>query len=151
MAAVVEKILLGSQATLLSTELNSLATNTNSAAGSAYNNTIGGGAGDGYTLCDVELSCTFGANPTANTGISLWFLSTQDGTNYEDGSATVTPGRPPDVVLPVTAGQTGTRTIRRAMLPWGNFKALARNDGTGQTTAASGGTIKVRPVTPEAI
>jgi hypothetical protein len=149
--ATVEKLLLGTQATLLSTELNSLAANTNTAAGAAFNNTVGGGGGDGYTLCDVELNCTFAANPNANTGVSLWFLSTEDGTNYEDGSATVTPGRAPDCVFPVTAGQAATRCIRRVMLPWGNFKPLARNDGTGQAMAASGNTVKVRPCTPEAV
>jgi hypothetical protein len=55
------------------------------------------------------------------------------------------------VVLPVTTGQTGTRVVRRVVCPWGNWKPVAKNDGTGQSLAASGNTIKIRPVTPEGI
>lgn len=148
--AVVEKFVLGSQATLLSTELNSLA-NNGTALGSAYNNTIGGGSGDGYTLCDVELVVTYGSAPTANTGVSLWFLQTQDGTNYSDGDNSTTPATAPDVVFPLRAVTTAQRVVRRALLPWGNFKPLAKNDGVGQAMAASGNTVKVRPVTPEGV
>jgi hypothetical protein len=145
-----EKYLLGSQATLLSTELNSLA-NNGTALGSAFNNTVAGGGGDGYTLCDVELVVTYGVAPTASTGVSLWFLSTQDGTNYEDGDNSTTPGRVPDVVFPLRAVTTAQRINRRVALPWGNFKPLAKNDGTGQAMAASGNTIKIRPVTPQVV
>lgn len=147
---VVEKLLLGSITSLLTTELNSLANNTNATPSSAYDNTVGQ-TGDGYTLCDVELVVTYGTNPTAGTCIVVWFLATQDGTNYEDGSSSVTPGRGPDVVFPVRAVTTAQRIIKRTMLPWGIFKALLRNDGTGQTFAASGNTLKIRPVTREGV
>jgi hypothetical protein len=148
--AVVEKFLLGSQATLLSTELNSLA-NNGTAIGSAYNNTVGGGGGDGYTLCDVELVATYGSAPTANTGVSLWFLMTEDGTNYEDGDNSTTPGRLADAVFPLRAVTTAQRIIRRVLLPWGNFKPLVKNDGTGQAMAASANTVKIRPATGEGV
>lgn len=149
MSALVEKFLLGSQTTLLTTELNSLANNALNIS-AAFDNTIGA-TGDGYTLCDVELVVTYGTNPTANTGVSVWFLQTQDGTNYEDGSTSITPARLPDVVFPVRATTSGQRIIRRVILPWGVFKALLKNDGTGQTMAASGNTLKVRPVTREGV
>ncbi len=149
MAAVVEKFLLGSQTSLLTTELNSLANNGN-AIGSAFNNTIGQ-TGDGYTLCDVELVVTYGTNPTANTGVSFWFIQSQDGTNYEDGDASITPARSPDLTFPVRAVTTLQRIIRRTWLPWGLFKPLVKNDGTGQSMAATANTVKVRPVTPEGV
>src|SRR4051812_13004672 len=103
--SVTEKYTLGSIATLLSTGLNSLANNS-LAVSSAYDNTQGGGGGDGYTLCDLELVVTFGTNPTANTGVSVWFLAVPDGTNYEDGDASTTPARAPDVVFPLRAVTT---------------------------------------------
>ncbi|MDB5937254.1 MAG: hypothetical protein JWQ01_4598 [Massilia sp.] len=151
----VEKLLLGSQATLLTTELNTLANNgtaisTVLGGTGVYDNTIGQ-AGDGYTLCDVELVVTYGVAPTANTGVSFWFLLAEDGANYEDGDASTTPGRLPDIVFPLRAVTTAQRITRRAMMPWGKWKSLAKNDGTGQAMAASGNTIKIRPVTPEGV
>lgn len=151
MPAVVEKYLLGTYASLATTELNSLANNAAAAAGSAYNNVIGGGGGDGYTLCDLELQVTFGTNPTANTGVTVWLLGSADGTNYEDGSSSVTPARLPDAVFPVRAVTTAQRINRRVWCPWGLFKALVRNDGTGQAFAATGNILSIRPVTREAV
>lgn len=149
-AAVITKWLLGNQTTVLSTELNSLGNNAFTAASGTINNTVAGGTGDGYTLCDVEGVFVFAAAPTANTGVTVWFLMTSDGSNFENApTASITLGRLPDVVLPVTAGQTGTRVVVRTLCPWGNFRALAKNDGTGQSMAASANTIKVRFVTPE--
>ena len=140
----------GTNTQLLNTELNSLANNTNALQSGTYSNTQGG-TGDGYTLCDLELVCSFSVAPTANTGISVWFLSTIDGSNFEDGSSSVTPGRLPDCVFPVRA-VTGTQRItRRVLLPWGTLKALARNDGTGQSLGASGQSLTVRPVTREGV
>lgn len=145
----VEKYKLGSVATLMSTELNSLATNTAAVASSAFNNVQGGGGGDGYTLCDLELVVTFGTNPAASTGISVWFLGQPDGTNYEDGSSSVTPARLPDAVFPVRAVTTAQRIVRRIAIPPGTWKALALNDGTGQALAATGNTLKIRPAARE--
>jgi hypothetical protein len=147
--ATTEKYLLGSQTTLLSTELNSLA-NNGTALGAAFDDTVGQ-AGDGYTLCDVELVVTYGVAPTANTGVSLWFLGTQDGTNYEDGDGSTTPGRAPDVVFPLRAVTTAQRVIRRVWLPWGKWKPLAKNDGTNQAMAATGNTVKIRVVTTSGV
>jgi hypothetical protein len=140
----IEKYLLGSQTNLLTTELNSLA-NNGTALGSAYDNTVGQ-TGDGYTLCDVELVVTYGSAPTANTGVTLWMLATQDGTNYEDGDNSTTPARLPECVFPLRAVTSAQRIIRRIWLPWGKFKPLVKNDGTGQAMASSGNTVKIRPV-----
>lgn len=141
--AVTEKYLLGSVTTLMSTGLNSLASN-GLVLGSAFDNTQGQ-AGDGATLCDLELVVTYGTNPTANTGCSVWFLQSQDGTNYEDGDASTTPGRNPDVVFPLRAVTSAQRIIRRVWMPWGLTKPLIRNEA-GQAMASSGNTLKIRPV-----
>jgi hypothetical protein len=146
MATTTEKYALGSQATLLSTGLNSLANNA-LALSSAFNNVEGGGGGDGYTLCDLELLVTFPVAPTANTAVVVWLLGSQDGTNYEDGDASTTPARLPDAVFPVRAVTSAQRIIRRIWLPWGLMKALLKSDGTGQSFASSGNTLSIRPVT----
>lgn len=147
--ATVEKWLLGAISTLLSTGLNSLANNA-LAVSATFDNTVGQ-TGDGYTLCDVELVVTYGTAPTANTGVSVWFLGNPDGTNFEDGGTSVTPGRLPDVVFPVRAVTTAQRITRRVWLPWGQLQALLKNDGTGQAMAATANTLKIRPVTREAV
>jgi hypothetical protein len=145
-----EKLLLGSQTTLLSTGLNSLANNS-LAISSAFDNTQSQ-TGDGYTLCDVELvTASIGSAFTAGTGFTLWFLGCQDGTNYEDGDASTTPAKLPACVFPVRAVTGAQRIIRRILLPWGLMKALLKNDGTGQALASSGNTLKIRPVTRQAV
>lgn len=147
--ATVQKWLLGSQTSLATTALNSLANNALVAC-TVFNNTVGS-TGDGYVLCDVELVVTYGSAPTAGTGVSLWWLLAPDGTNYEDGSSSITPARMPDVVFPLRAVTTAQRIVRRVWLPWGLITPLLKNDGTGQAFAASGNTLKVRPVTPEGV
>jgi hypothetical protein len=152
-----EKYLLGSQAPLLSTELNSLANNC-TVLGAAFDDTAGQ-AGDGATLCDVELVVTFGAAPTANTSVNVWFLMAQDGTNYEsyltaqDATPSTTPpkARRPDVILPLDAVTTLQRIVRRVPIPWGKFKPLLKDDGTGQAFPASGSTLKLRPVSRQQV
>jgi hypothetical protein len=146
-----ERFKLGSIATLMSTELNSLANNTNVAASAAYDNTPSSGAGDGSPLAEIELVCTFGTAPTAGTSIALWFLQRPDGTNYEDGSSSVTPARAPDCVLPLRAVTTAQRVVIEVAIPPGPFIALARNDATGQSLASSGNTIKIRPYTLDGV
>jgi hypothetical protein len=142
--------------TVLSTELNSLANNTlvvSSVGGSSgiFDNTIGNsGVSNGYLLGDVQMVCSFGTTPTANTALLIWFLQTIDGTNYESGSASITPARAPDVVLPFI-GQTASQivTLHNVPLPAGKFYVLAQNSGSGQSLASSGNTVKIRPYTPQ--
>jgi hypothetical protein len=130
----------GTIATLLSTELNSLANNALN-IGSAYS------SGGNYVMADIEANVTFGTAPTANTALVIWFLRAPDGTNYEDGGTSVTPARLPDVVIPLRAVTTAQRVVRRVAIPPGTFKPLLKNDGSGQSLSASGNTIKILPVT----
>ena len=148
---VTEKYLLGSIATLLSTELNSLANNGLAVMASPFNNTQGGGGGDGYPLCDLELVVTFGTGPTIGQ-ISVWTLKAPDGTNYEDGAdGTTTPTRQPDYVFGVANRTTAQRTVKPVWAPWGNARFLIKNDGTGQALAASGNTLKIVPATRQGV
>lgn len=133
----------GTIATLLSTELNSLANNA-LALGSAYDNST-----NLDTMGEIELAITYGSAPTASTGWSVWFLRDIDGTNYEYSAAT--PARAPDVVLPVVATTSAQKVTRRCIIPPGTFKALAKNDGTGQSAPASGTTIKIKPLTLQSV
>jgi hypothetical protein len=154
MPVVTEKYLVGAQTTLLSTGLNTLLSGS-TAISAAYDNTAGNGVGDGYTECDLELLVTFASSATTGA-ISIWFLITQDGANYEDGSAgvsgsNVTPARAPDAVIPVNTGTAAQRIIRRTILPAGLFKVLLKNDGTGVAFASTGNTFKLRPITRQGV
>lgn len=133
--------LTGTLATLLDTQLNALPNNA-LAVGGAYT------AGGGYLMAQLELYVTFGTAPTANTGVSVWFLRAIDGTNYEDGAdGATTPARLPDVVFPLRAVTTAQRITRRVTLPAGTWRPLLKNDGTGVALAASGNTLRIVPLT----
>lgn len=124
--------------------LNSMANNAN-VLGSAISLTSGE---PGYQRCEAELVVTFPSAPTANTAFCCWLLREVDGTNYEDGGTSVTPTRPPDLIFTVRAVTTAQRIIQECdMPPSSAFRALLRNDGTGQAIASSGNTLKIRPVT----
>src|SRR4051812_40304985 len=114
MATTLEMIEQGTAVTLLTTELNSLANNTMSAAGSAQTNTQATSNFNGYVRGKVELNLgSPSGTVTAGTLIDLWFLRTIDGgSNYEDGSASISPARAPDVVFPLRAVSTAQRVIR---------------------------------------
>lgn len=147
--AVIEKYLLGTSTSVITTGMNTL-TNNSLVASSAYDNTVGQ-AGDGYNFCFIELVATYGVAPTANTGVSVWFLSSLDDTNYEDGSSSITPSRAPNVTFPLRAVTTAQRIVRFVALPPGKMTFLLKNDGTGQSMAASGNTLKVRPVARQGV
>lgn len=140
MAAVVEKLLLGSakQTLLTGTNLNALANNA-LFLGSAFNNTIGQ-TGDGYVLIRLTLTYKFQVAPTANTSLSFWFIKSDDGAggNYEEGAAGTTPTRPPDVTFgPLTADTNAHNMQLDVECPVGLWKPLLKNDGTGQTLTAN--------------
>jgi len=127
---------------LMTTELNSLANNASVLSAAA-----GGDTTDANLLGDFELVVTFGTNPTAGATIELYLLRAADGTNYEDGSASVAPNAGSRVgSFPVRAVTTAQRiVVRDVPLPPGLYKALILNNATGQAFAASGNTLKVRP------
>lgn len=162
MATIISKWLLGTTTTLMSTELNSLATSAGLTAGAiasvggtsgVFNNVAGGGGFDGYRWGIFELNLGAPAGTmTAGTAAYIWFLQQIDGTNFEDGSASVIPARKADLIIPVravsTANRAGAPTL--AMLPPGIWKPLLAQN-TGQAWNASGNTLKVEPVTEQGI
>ena len=138
--------LLGTNDSVMTTELNSLANNA-LVASSAITITS-----TGFLLAEFELYIAgMGGTPTANTSFDLWLLRRPDGTNYEDGGASVTPTRGPDVWFPIRAVSTAQRIVRVCELPPGLFIALIRNGGTGQALAATANTLKVRPYTTQGL
>jgi hypothetical protein len=144
--ATTQKWVRGTADSAMTSELNSLANNSNAVKASAFALTT-----SGYVLGEAELVVTFGSTPTANTSVSVWFLREIDGTNYEDGSGSIIPARNPDVVLPIRATTSAQRIIKQCVLPPGDFKPLVRNEGTGQAFAASGNTLKIRPITLQSV
>lgn len=130
---------------LLTTELNSLANGSTCALGTEYDN-----ATNLYLYGLFELNVTFGSAPTAGNTVDLYIVPAPDGTNYDDGSASVTP--------PITnyAGGFPLRAVTTAQkiaiggplsliwLPPLKFKVLVKN-GSGQAFPASGSTVKLVP------
>ena len=129
----------GSATTVLSTELNSLATATDSSAGSAYDNTPSG-TSLGYINAIVEFVGTWGTNPTAQSNAYLYMTASLDATNYSDVSSTSATLVGVFPLRAVTTAQTVTKVID--LLPC-KVKFFLRTDA-GQTLAASGNTVKIR-------
>lgn len=153
MAVVLKMLEQGVAVSLLATELNSLANNTMCAAGATVNNSVGQTNLDGYVRAKLELAlAAYTGTPAAGASVYVWFLKSVDGTNFEDGSATVTPARAPDLVIPVAATATGPqRIIKECWVPVGNFKPIAKNVGLGLAFAASANTLKALLQTDEGV
>jgi hypothetical protein len=134
----------GTENTLLSTELNSLANNSNVVSTNVV--TL---ANAGFFDGEAEIVFQFSVAPTVNTALLIWFLREIDGTNYEDGSSTVTPTRNPDIFFTVRAVTSVQRIIKPVYnIPTGPIRTLLRNSGTGQALVSSANTLKIRPITP---
>lgn len=121
----------------LTTELNALANstaNTLSTLGAAFQNT------GSWLFLDLEFLAGGTMTPVAGAFVEVWFLRSIDnaGTNYEDGSATVAPGRLPDATIQVRAGTTITPRAGypELKLPPGFYKPLLRNQ-TGVSLPAT--------------
>jgi hypothetical protein len=130
-------------ANLLTTELNSLgnsSTTTLSTIGAAIDNTS-----NLFQFADVEFLAGGTYTPTAGGFLELWLVMTLDGTNYEDGSSSIPPGRPADIIIPIRNGTTITprNTARGLLLPPALFKPLVRNQ-SGAALPSSGNTLRYR-------
>lgn len=132
----------------LTTELNSLANSTAnvlSTLGAAFQNT------SSWIFADPEFLAGGTLTPTAGAFVELWLLRSLDGgTNYEDGSATIAPGRVADVVIPVRAGTTITPRAGASglFLPPAFYKPIARNQ-TGVALPASGNIVRFSAYTEQ--
>lgn len=156
--STVLKGLLGSGLTIISTELNSLASGSSAISTvvhstGVFSNVAGDTDLGGYPEAYAELILgAAGGAYTANTGIDVYFLTSLDGTNYEDGSTSVTPARNPDLTFPLRNSSTATRVKVLCFPPvCANIKCLVVNNGTGQALASSGNSVVIYPLTQEAV
>jgi hypothetical protein len=156
MATTTEKLIIGTETVLMTpTNLSALANNALFLS-AAYNNVQGGGAGDGYTLCRVKVAIEMAVAAAANTGVSVWFLKSQDGgTTYESGGTAYTPLRVPDLIIPAPVDTTQRFVMRDVLLPAGFVKVLLKNDATGQAlatdTTATGSSLGITPITRQSV
>lgn len=129
--------------TVLSTELNALATPTGKAISAAIDNAVPA-APQGDLFADLELAVDFVAAPTAGTVIELYLLPSIDGgTTYPDGSTSILPQSSLYVggfaVRAVTTAQV--MVLRGVALPPGSYKLLVQNT-TNQAFPATGSTLR---------
>lgn len=135
-------------ASLMTTELNSLANNAG-ALGVEYDN-----ATNLYLWGYFELVVTYGTNPTAGNLVELYLVPAPDGTNYADnttGASGTTSANYYVGGFPLRAvttaqriGLTGASGSGPIWLPPCKFKAFVINKA-GQAMAASGNTLKMIP------
>ena len=143
--------LLVSALTLMTTELNSLASGnsaSSSVGGSSgvftNSNTAQGMVGEIYlTLGAIGSACAAGANAAG------WFLVSPDGgSTFENVVSNTALPRPPDflVALPATTITAGWvyKGISPVMIPSLEFKVYLQNN-SGQTWASTANTIKLAP------
>lgn len=128
---------LTSRGTVLTTELNALANGAYTAAGAEYDNSA---------QLDVWgiaiLSGTFAVAPTLNSPLHLYALAALDGTNYQDGSASL---RPPDDTYLGTFQLYNNASLQKVLTRPFRLKPVKLKfmgfNGSGQAMTASGHTI----------
>ena len=125
-----------SRSNVLTTELNSLADNAYSAAGTAIDNTSNL---DQYAAAEVNLASL---NPTTGAFLTLYLVQSLDGTNYEDAPSSTQPGYHQQVaVIPLATGSATKRVSTPIFkIPTGKFKFVLRND-SNVSLGASGNTV----------
>lgn len=73
-----------------------------------------------YPYIDLDLYIKAASVPSGSPYVSLFFLYCLDGTNYEDGSASVAPAKAADVIIPVRL-TTDQQRICLANIPIGPY------------------------------
>lgn len=144
-ATTINKIEQGTATDLLTTQLNSLADNTLSSAGSAVNNAFATSNFQGYPRCRMQLTlAAYSGTPSAGAAILFWFLKSIDGgTTYEDAAL----ARAPDAIFALESIASGPQVpcTVDVELPAGYWKPIAKTSGVGLTLAASGNKITCLP------
>lgn len=126
--------------TVLTTELDSLANGSRSAAGTVIDN---GSNLDRFAYAELVLG-TFGSAPTDKAVCELYMVPARDGTNYADGSSSV---RPSDWLwcgsFQVDSATAAKRLLTDVFaLPPFKVKFILLNS-TGQALNASGNTVSI--------
>jgi len=124
--------------TVLSTEMDSLTTSSNSVAGTAFDNSA-----LRYPVADLAINVAAqGSARSLGAALAVYMVTRGDSTNFDSSNETTAEliG-----VFPLDAATTARRrTIRGVSLPPEQLKIFARNL-TGQTLAASGTVVTLRP------
>jgi hypothetical protein len=129
-----------SAVTVLTTELNSLASGSVCSASSAQSNDQTGEF-DIFVTAEIYIAAQ-GANRSAGASITLYVLPTIDGTTYPDTTGlTIANYAVGAVTLDDAATAARTLVIPEVRLPNSDFKVLLANN-TGQALASSGNTVK---------
>ena len=131
----------GSISTVISSGLNTLADDANAISSEIDNTSYV------YLFNDVELyTSTLGYTPTAGAAVELYLVEALDGTNYEDGDASIDP--PAANLVGVFNIRISTAIQRHVMrqipIPPAKYKYVVINK-IGTSMAASGNTLKVVP------
>ncbi len=139
MANPIKNTAFASRSTVLTTGLNSLAAATQSAAGSAIDNSANLDA-QGKAV----ISLTYNVGPSDGASVTLWAISAPDGTNYCDAVSAI-----PLAVVPVALG-TSAQLLETPMfdLPPGKVKFLLTNNGD-QALVSSGNTVTLYTTYPQ--
>lgn len=139
MATISRKVYTTALTSILTTELNSLATATATVASSTVDNST-----NLDLYMDLLLQVTFGTAPTANTTCDLYIQPSLDNTTFADTVVAATPAKNLLIgsfyVRNVNTAQA--MTLNNILIPQ-YFKLVLINN-TGQTMAATSNTLKYR-------
>lgn len=132
----------GSYANVMTTELNSLADNARAISGEIDNSSVL------YLFDDVEwYNAALGYTPSTGAVVELYLIRVDlDGTDYEDGDASIVPPASNLVgVFNIRANSAAQKHILRQIpIPPSKFKYLVVNL-TGGALPSSGNTVRRQP------
>jgi hypothetical protein len=124
----------------LTTELNSLANGSN-VLGAAIDFTAAGVDRKAYMDVEIYLA-SVNLSAQTNPSIYLWLLPRTDGTNFEDGGASVNPARSPDKIIPLRAFNGVQRVFARFLLTTPDQGKVLVGNRAGAALASTGNTVK---------
>ncbi|MCK5012720.1 MAG: hypothetical protein KAS66_02785 [Candidatus Omnitrophica bacterium] len=124
----------------LTTELNGLVDNANK-LGAAIDFATAGA--DRKLYMDIEIYLgSVDLLASVNPAIYLWVLGRTDGTNFEDGTDSVDPARPPDAIIPLRVFNGVQRVSAKRILTTPDQGKLLIENQSGETLAATANTVK---------
>ena len=127
----------GSWTTAISTDLNALA-DDGLAISSAIDNST-----NKKLFVDIEVYlASVDLSTQTNPAIYIWLVARTDGTNFEDGGASIEPARMPDAIIPLREVNGAQRVFARMLMATPDQAKILVQNKTGATLAASGNTTK---------